>query len=104
MPSAQGPIQSHQPGQFTASFDINGSLYLFSGRFNPPTQPFESAIATLEYNFPEGLEGSQEFTGTIGSGDEVSFTFSDGTTIKWPLDIPINPASHVTGGGVWSQG
>ncbi|KAF5694015.1 hypothetical protein FDENT_1319 [Fusarium denticulatum] len=104
MSSAQGSIQSTQPGKFTATFNIDGSLYLFSGNVNPPTQPFESQAATLEYSSVESLEGSQQFTGIIGSRDEASFTFNDGTVIKGPLDIPVNPASHVSGTGIWAQG
>ncbi|KAI1025120.1 hypothetical protein LB504_009642 [Fusarium proliferatum] len=104
MSSAQGFIKSTQPGRFTATFNIDGALYLFSGNVNPPTQPFESNSATLEYNSAAALEGSQQFTGIIGSRNEVSFTFEDGTAIKGPLDIPISPASQVDGTGYWSQG
>ncbi|KAF5583919.1 hypothetical protein FPANT_8030 [Fusarium pseudoanthophilum] len=104
MPSAHGSIQSTQPDKFTATFDIDGSFYVFSGNINPPTQTFESQAAILEYNSIESLEGSQQFTGTIGSRDEASFTFNDGTVIKAPLDIPVNPASHVGGTGTWAQG
>ncbi|KAL7758895.1 hypothetical protein ACKLNR_011322 [Fusarium oxysporum f. sp. zingiberi] len=81
---------------------MDGSVYVFSGNVNPPTQPFQSNSATLEYNSVESLGGFQQFTGIIGSGNEVSFTFSDGTAIKGPLDIPVNPASHVSGTGSWS--
>ncbi|KYG13564.1 hypothetical protein FVEG_17623 [Fusarium verticillioides 7600] len=51
-----------------------------------------------------GSAKSQQFTGTIGSRDEASFRFDDGTVIKGPLDIPVNPASHVSGTGFWAQG
>ncbi|KAF5560105.1 hypothetical protein FPHYL_6787 [Fusarium phyllophilum] len=94
MSSAQGLIKSSQPGKFTATFNIDGNLYLFSGNVNPPTQSFESSAATLEYNSVEDLEGSQQFTGIIGSREEVSFTFSDGTAIKGPLDIPVYAESN----------
>ncbi|KAG5744619.1 hypothetical protein H9Q69_011808 [Fusarium xylarioides] len=104
MSSAQGLIKSSQPGKFAATFNIDGNLYLFSGNVNPPTQPFESSAATLEYNSVEDLAGSQQFTGIIGSREEVSFTFNDGTAIKGPLDIPVSPASQVSGTGVWAQG
>ncbi|KAF5535176.1 hypothetical protein FNAPI_12145 [Fusarium napiforme] len=104
MSSAQGSIQSTQPGKFIATFNIDGSLYLFSGNVIPPTQPFGSQAATLEYNSVESLDGSQQFTGTIGSRDEALFRFDDGTVIKGPLDIPVNPASHVNGTGSWAQG
>ncbi|PCD25108.1 hypothetical protein AU210_014220 [Fusarium oxysporum f. sp. radicis-cucumerinum] len=73
-----------------------------SRNVNPPTQPFQSNSATLEYNSVESLGGFQQFNGIIGSGNEVSFTFSDGTAIKGPLDIPVNPASQVSGTGSWS--
>ncbi|KAF4435905.1 hypothetical protein FACUT_6824 [Fusarium acutatum] len=95
MSYAQGYIQSDQPGRFIATFRIDGNSYRFSGNLNPPTQPFESHAATLEYNSVESLEGSQQFTGIIGSRDEASFTFKDGTAIKGPLDIPVHPASQV---------
>ncbi|PNP60579.1 hypothetical protein FNYG_14682 [Fusarium nygamai] len=104
MSSAEGSIQSTHPGKFTATFSIDGSFYIFSGNVNPPTQNFESHAAILEYNSVESLEGSQQFTGTIGSGDEASFKFDDGTVIKGPLDIPVNPASRVSGAGTWFQG
>ncbi|KAF5639558.1 uncharacterized protein FTJAE_4896 [Fusarium tjaetaba] len=96
MSSAQGLIKSSQPGKFTATFNIDGNLYLFAGNVNPPTQPFENSAATLEYNSSESLEGSQQFTGIIGSRNEVAFTFNDGTAIKGPLDIPVNPAAQVS--------
>ncbi|KAG7427965.1 hypothetical protein Forpi1262_v010760 [Fusarium oxysporum f. sp. raphani] len=102
MSSAQGFITSIQPGRFTATFNIDDSVYVFSGDVNPPTQPFQSNSATLEYNSVESLGGFQQFNGIIGSGNEVSFTFSDGTAIKGPLDIPVNPASQVSGTGSWS--
>ncbi|KAF5976313.1 hypothetical protein FCOIX_7169 [Fusarium coicis] len=104
MSSASGYIQGTQPGKFTATFDIDGSLYVFAGNVSPPTQPFESHAATLEYNSIESLEGSQQFTGTIGSRDEASFRFDDGTVIKGPLDIPVHRASQVSGMGYWAQG
>ncbi|ENH74777.1 hypothetical protein FOYG_14759 [Fusarium oxysporum NRRL 32931] len=102
MSSAQGFITSIQPGRFTATFNIDDSVYVFSGNVNPPTQPFQSNSATLEYNSVESLGGFQQFNGIIGSGNEVSFTFSDGTAIKGPLDIPVDPASQVSGTGSWS--
>ncbi|KAG7409614.1 hypothetical protein Forpe1208_v011243 [Fusarium oxysporum f. sp. rapae] len=103
MPSATGFIKSHQSGSFTATFSVDGSLYIFSGITNPPTQPFESTAATLEYNSVDSLGGTQQFNGIIGSRNEVSFTFNDGTAIKGPLDIPVSPASQVGGTGSWSQ-
>ncbi|KAF5972993.1 hypothetical protein FBULB1_8514 [Fusarium bulbicola] len=104
MSSAQGLIKSNGPGKFIATFNIDGDLHHFSGNVYPPTQPFESNAAVLEYASVASLEGSQQFTGIIGSRDEASFTFSDGTAIKGPLDIPVNPASQASGTGYWSQG
>ncbi|KAF5701690.1 hypothetical protein FGLOB1_10051 [Fusarium globosum] len=95
MSSAQGFIKSSQPGTFIATFNIDGNLYLFSGNVNPSTPPFESNSATLQYDSVQSLEGSQQITGIIGSRDEVSFTFEDGTSIKGPLNIPVSPASRV---------
>ncbi|EXL96179.1 hypothetical protein FOIG_11726 [Fusarium odoratissimum NRRL 54006] len=66
---------------------------------NPPTQPFESNTATLEYNSIDSLGGPQQFNRTIGSRNEVSLTFNDGTAIKGPLDIPVRPTSQVGGMG-----
>ncbi|KAF5646024.1 hypothetical protein F52700_1973 [Fusarium sp. NRRL 52700] len=104
MSSAHGFITSEGSGKFTATFNVDDNVYIFSGNVNPPTQPFKSDSATLEYNSEGSLEGSQQFTGVIGMRNEVSFTFSDGTIIKGPLDIPISPASQVSGTGMWSQG
>lgn len=104
MSSAQGFIKSSQPGRFNATFSVDGGLYHFSGTISPPTAPFESNSATLQYNSLESLEGSQQITGIIGSRNEVSLTFDDGTSIKGPLDLPVSPASRVEGTGYWSQG
>ncbi|QGI68324.1 hypothetical protein CEK26_012286 [Fusarium fujikuroi] len=97
MSSAQGFIKSSQPGRFTATFSID------AGTISPPTAPFESNFATLQYSSLESLEGSQQITGIIGSRDEVSLTFDDGTSIKGPLNLPVSPASRVEGTGYWSQ-
>ncbi|KAF5596051.1 uncharacterized protein FSUBG_8961 [Fusarium subglutinans] len=104
MSSAPGFIKSNGSGKFTAEFAIDDGVYILSGTVNPPTQPFQSNSATLEYSSVDNLQGPQQFTGIIGSRNEASFTFSDGTAIKGPLDIPVNPASQVSGMGFWSQG
>ncbi|KAF4959136.1 hypothetical protein FGADI_1876 [Fusarium gaditjirri] len=103
MPLATGFIKSLQPTRFIASFDLEGSLYTFTGNTNPPTQPFESNAATLEYDSVDTLRSSRQFNGIIGDGDQVSFTFNDGTVIKGNLDSPISPASSVNGTGSWHQ-
>ncbi|KAF9768815.1 hypothetical protein IL306_013828 [Fusarium sp. DS 682] len=100
MPSAMGSI-SGQNGQFTATFQVDGSVYTLSGHVSA-LEPFNSRQAILEYNFDEELQGSKDFAGNIG--DTVAFSFGDGTKIIGPVEEGIvGPGSQVGGSGTWSQ-
>ncbi|KAH7259369.1 uncharacterized protein BKA55DRAFT_505478 [Fusarium redolens] len=87
-----------RPALYQTSQIIDGSPHIFAGNYSPPTQPFNSNNATLEYQSVGSLQAFQQFHATIGSS-EVTISLNYGTTIKGPLDFPISPPSRVDGSG-----
>jgi hypothetical protein len=103
MPVAQGFIRSVGGGsKFTSTFIVDDIQYHFSGNINPPVQEFSSFNARLEYTSPAQLTTQRPFDGKIGSTDTL-FQVQNGPAISGPLDMPIHPASRVSGSGVWAQ-
>ncbi|KAI0191557.1 hypothetical protein EV127DRAFT_68065 [Xylaria flabelliformis] len=103
MPTASGFIKGVAGGnKFTSTFVIDDIQYHFSGNFNPAIQEFACQEATLEYANLGQLTTQRDFDGKVGT-QTVSFTIKNGPTINGGLDMPINPASRVSGSGTWAQ-
>ncbi|VUC37266.1 unnamed protein product [Clonostachys rosea] len=103
MPSAPGFIKGIAGGnKFTSTFIIDDIQYHFSGSFDPAVQEFTSNEATLEYSSASQLTTKRDFDGKVGTQD-VTITIANGPTIKGPLNLPINPASRISGSGTWAQ-
>ncbi|TRX89636.1 hypothetical protein FHL15_009545 [Xylaria flabelliformis] len=103
MPTASGFIRGVAGGnKFTSTFVIEDIQYHFSGGFDPSVPPFTCDQATLLYTDLGQLTTTRDFEGKIGT-DTVSFTIGNGPTITGRLDMPINPASRVSGSGTWAQ-
>lgn len=103
MPSAQGFIKGVAGGnKFTSTFIIDDIQYHFSGNLSPAVQEFQSNVATLEYPSVGALTTTRDFDGKIGTQD-VQLTTQNGAKITGQLELPISPASRVSGTGVWSQ-
>ncbi|KAJ4113924.1 hypothetical protein NW768_011454 [Fusarium equiseti] len=103
MPSAFGFVKSVAGGnKFTSAFVIDDIIYHFSGNLSPALQDFHSNEAILEYNSIAELTSQQDFDGKIGTSD-IQLNASNGATIRGPLEMPISPASRVSGSGVWFQ-
>ncbi|KAL2213186.1 hypothetical protein CC79DRAFT_1327054 [Sarocladium strictum] len=103
MPSASGFIKGIAGGsKFTATFLIDDIQYHFSGHLSPAVQQFQSNEATLEYTSLGQLVSTRDFEGKVGTQD-VIFNAANGPKISGPLNMPISPASRVSGTGVWSQ-
>ncbi|EJD41451.1 hypothetical protein AURDEDRAFT_115507 [Auricularia subglabra TFB-10046 SS5] len=102
MPSVTGFIKSVSGTKFVAVFLIDGLNYNFPGNFNPSVQTFESDNATLTYDNTNELTSTREFEGQIGT-TSVKITLANGPTIEGTLNMPISPASTVSGTGVWTE-
>ncbi|KAM0229744.1 hypothetical protein ACHAPO_009818 [Fusarium lateritium] len=103
MPSAQGFIKSVAGGnKFMSVFIIDDTQYHFSGQFNPAVQQFESHSATLEYDSLDQLTSYRDLDGKVGTQD-VSINLANGARISGNLNIPLSPASRVSGSGIWAQ-
>ncbi|KAI1498193.1 hypothetical protein F5X99DRAFT_340329 [Biscogniauxia marginata] len=103
MPSASGFIKGVAGGnKFTSTFVIDDIQYHFSGNFNPAVQEFTCNEATLEYTTLGQLTTQRDWDGKIGTED-ISLTIKNGPKISGPLNLPINPASRVSGTGTWAQ-
>ncbi|KAG8361638.1 hypothetical protein FVEN_g1069 [Fusarium venenatum] len=103
MPSAQGFIKSVAGGnKFASVFIIDDIQYHFQGQFNPAVQDFQSNDATLEYDSPDQLTTYRDLEGKVGTQD-VSINLSNGARIRGNLDMPLSPASRVSGSGIWTQ-
>jgi hypothetical protein len=103
MPTAQGFIKSVGGGdKFMSTFVIDGIQYHLSGSFNPAVQPFESNQASLEFDSVEQLTAVRNFEGKVGTQD-VQVNLANGAHIKGYLNMPISPASRVSGAGSWIQ-
>ena len=103
MPTASGFIRSAASGtKFTASFNIDDILYTFAGSLTPSVQSFDCNNATLEYSSVAALTATRAFDGKFGTKD-VRVSVANGPKITGPLDMPISPASTVSGNGSWTQ-
>ncbi|KAI0862691.1 hypothetical protein F4860DRAFT_471472 [Xylaria cubensis] len=103
MPSAKGFIKEVAGGnKFTSTFVIDDIQYHFSGNFNPAVQPFTCEVATLEYAQLGDLTAQRDFDGKVGT-ETISINIKNGPTINGKLDLPITPASRVSGDGTWAQ-
>lgn len=103
MPSARGFIKGIAGGnKFTSTFIIDDIQYHFSGSFSPAVQEFVSNSATLEYESLGSLTSNRDFDGKIGT-QSVTLEVVDGPKITGNLELPISPASRVSGTGVWNQ-
>ena len=103
MPTASGFIKTAASGsKFTASFVIDDILYSYAGDISPSVQDFNCTNAILTYTSVSQLTTSRPYTGKIGIND-VTLTTNNGPTITGPLDMPIAPASTVSGTGTWHQ-
>lgn len=103
MPTATGFIRSAASGtKFTASFTIDDILYTYAGSLTPSVQSFESNNATLDYSSVGALTATRAFDGKVGS-KTVTLSVANGPKITGDLDMPISPASTVSGNGSWTQ-
>ncbi|OAA42535.1 hypothetical protein ISF_09707 [Cordyceps fumosorosea ARSEF 2679] len=103
MPTANGFIKGVAGGtRFTSTFVIDDIQYHFSGSFNPAVQEFVSNEAVLTYDTVGQLVTQRTFDGKIGT-ETISFSIKNGPKIQGPLNMPIHPASQVSGTGTWTQ-
>jgi hypothetical protein len=101
MSTARGFIRSTSSTKFTATFLIDDIQYTLTGSIANAVQTFASTNATLNYTSTEQLTALRQFNGKVGIQD-VTFTFTNGPKISGPLDMPIDPASNVSGSGTWN--
>jgi hypothetical protein len=101
MSTARGFIRSTSSTKFTATFLIDDIQYTYTGTIANSVQTFSSTNATLTYSSTEQLTSLRAFSGKVGTQD-VTFTAANGPKISGPLDMPISPASNVSGSGTWN--
>ncbi|KAF5310973.1 hypothetical protein D9619_007963 [Psilocybe cf. subviscida] len=102
MSSANGTIQSMPGGQFTATFQIDETVFRFSGSLMPSTSGFTCRTATLAYTDKQSLTSTRSFSGIVGPNN-VDLTIANGPKITGSLDMPVIPACAVMGSGRWSM-
>ncbi|KIM49784.1 hypothetical protein M413DRAFT_48466, partial [Hebeloma cylindrosporum] len=83
-------------GRFASSFAINGILYNASGSFASSVPEFTCSNAKLTYDDIGDLTSTRSFSGRVGETD-IGLTFDIGPVISGKLNMPINPASTVSG-------
>jgi hypothetical protein len=101
MSIARGFVRSTSSTKFTATFLIDDIQYTFTGSIANSVQTFASTNATLEYTSTEQLTALRQFSGKVGI-QELMFIATNGPKIFGPLDMPIAPASNVSGSGTWN--
>lgn len=103
MPTAPGFVKATSSGtKFVASFIIDDILYNYAGSVNPSVQNFSCNNATLTYTSLGQLTTTRTYEGKIGTST-IKLTLANGPVIEGPLDMPIAPASTVSGNAVWTQ-
>ncbi|KAL4262143.1 hypothetical protein AB1N83_009751 [Pleurotus pulmonarius] len=107
MHSATGFIRATGSGtKITASFTIDGILHTFSASLTPSLQDFYCANATLHYESVGELTATRAFNGRFGKED-ISINIAPGNPgrikITGDLDMPISPASTISGNGSWTS-
>ncbi|KIM38056.1 hypothetical protein M413DRAFT_39138, partial [Hebeloma cylindrosporum] len=83
-------------GRFASSFSINKILYNASGSFASTVPEFACSNAKLSYDDIGDLTSTRSFSGRVGESD-IALTFDIGPVISGRLNMPINPASTVSG-------
>ena len=104
--SSKGFISS-VPGaadRFGSSFYVKNSkvMYNASGTFKSAVPEFESYNATVKYDDVGDLTSTRSFAGRVGL-DDIELTFDNGPIISGRLNMPIDPATTVSGSGVWTE-
>ncbi|TQV91625.1 hypothetical protein IF1G_09691 [Cordyceps javanica] len=103
MPTARGFVRGIAgSNKFTSTFIIEDVQYHFSGNFNPAVQEFSCNGAILTYDNVGQLTTQRPFSGKVGT-EEITLTVNNGPRIEGPLDLPLSPASNVSGHGTWTQ-
>ncbi|KAH7099313.1 hypothetical protein BKA62DRAFT_641211 [Auriculariales sp. MPI-PUGE-AT-0066] len=103
MPTAHGFVRSVADGaKFTSTFIIDDIQFHYSGNLNPPVQDFSCFNATIMYTDVVQLTAQHPFDGKVGPMD-IEFRLANGPEIKGPLDVPMHPATRISGLGVWAQ-
>lgn len=104
MPSATRLIKGTAgSNKFTSTFIIDDIQYHYSGSFNPAVQEFVCNAATLEYPSVAALTTTRDFSGKVGTQDITIDIQPGGVKITGKLELPISPASRVSGTGTWNQ-
>ncbi|KAF0639654.1 hypothetical protein FPSE5266_08923 [Fusarium pseudograminearum] len=102
MPTAPGTLVRNSETRMTLMFIVDGVQFHFMGNMNPAMPPFNANQVTLTYNSVDELSSTVSFDGKIGP-DNFKLNLSNGVTAEGHLDIPLSPASPVSGSGTWMQ-
>lgn len=103
MPTAEGFIKATSSGtKLVTTFIIDDIEYSYAGSVNSSLQGFVSSHATLTYSSLGQLTTTRDYEGKVGTST-VRLALANGPIIEGPLDIPIAPASTVSGNAVWTQ-
>ena len=101
--TANGWIKSaHSGTKFVAAFTIHEILYNFTGDLSPSVPDFSANVATLKYDNVGELTTTREFSGQVGI-THIILNIVNSPVISGTLDLPISPASTVSGSGTWTQ-
>ncbi|KAH9479066.1 hypothetical protein JR316_0007643 [Psilocybe cubensis] len=100
--SAEGSVTSTSMTGFTATFFLPGSnkRVTFYGKLKVLVQTFKCSNAVLRYDNDTQLTDARQLNGQIGV-DNLKLTLDNGAVFEGVLDMPISPASSVSGSGNW---
>nr|CEG05362.1 unnamed protein product [Fusarium clavum]CEG05922.1 unnamed protein product [Fusarium clavum] len=104
MPESQGVVVQNGPNRITLLFTVDDQGFIFSGSVYSPIPPFSANVATLKYNDIDDLTPSNHsFHGQIGP-ETFTLTLDNGNSVIGDLRAPgVQPATTVSGSGIWQQ-
>jgi hypothetical protein len=102
MPNADGVIAYNpETHKFTATFLIEGAIYMLSGTFSSALPTFRTNKATIMYDEVSQLTRSvRAFTGQIGFSS-MEIKLDNGVIVSGIFGAPVERGCLVTGWASW---
>ncbi|KAF5316402.1 hypothetical protein D9619_006891 [Psilocybe cf. subviscida] len=102
MPTADGVIACNsETRKFTATFMIDGAIYMLSGTFASTLPPFRTNKATIMYDEVSQLTSAvRAFTGQIGFSS-MEIKLDNGVIVSGIFGAPVERGCLITGWASW---
>ncbi|GJE95979.1 hypothetical protein PsYK624_121720 [Phanerochaete sordida] len=101
--TAKGTIHTPSPGHLTATFKVDGALYVFTATYTaePPLPAFAIPEALLTFDGIAELTNEHDYKGTLSAA--AALVLGNGPAIAGPLVPPLDPPVKISGRGVWGM-